>query len=270
MRERADPAAETTCSDEASTSLDDSWRFELVRHCWATRYAECDIGRDFACAGMYGPPSGERSAVEVRQQILLSGAENARNDFSVAFCEEWSDCSAPVLEVVTDRSTGIYDAAIPVGGKNFGVGNDWRGYRLIRGAGIPDSVVGANVPIWGRRLEITRVLDSEQVAGLAEWFGVDALRSVFVQVVDCKSDPAPGITFEVSTSESEVVSYVADSGVPVEGPTVASGAAGITGYDTEQPHTIWAMRGQQVVATWSGELSAGMPRYLRLHPGRKQ
>ncbi|HEY3495113.1 MAG TPA: hypothetical protein VGK73_10525 [Polyangiaceae bacterium] len=266
MRERATPTAETTCSDHGRTSIEDSWRFELLRHCWATRYAECNIGYDFSCVGAYGPPSGDRTAVEVRQQLLIRGTENAPSDFTVAFCPEWSDCSEPVVEVVADAATGLYDVSLPVGGKNAGVGNDWNGYRLIRGGSIPDSVIAANVPLWGRRVEITRLLDTSQVTLLAAVFGVDALRSAFVQVVDCQSDPAPGISFEVPSSPAASVGYVNEEGARVEGPTVSSGAAGISDYDSGEPQTIRALRGDELVAVWDGELSAGKVRYLRLHP----
>ena len=266
MRERATPTAETTCSDDGGTSIEDSWRFELLRHCWATRYAECSIGHDFACAGAYGPPSGERTTVEVRQQLLLRGAENAPSDFTVAFCPEWSDCSEPVAEAAADAATGLYDVSLPVGGKNFGVGNDWNGYRLIRGGSVPDSIVAANVPLWGRRVEITRLLDTTQVSLLSALFGVDALRSAFVQIVDCQSDPAPGISFEVPSSPAASVGYVNEAGSRVEGPTVSSGAAGISDYDPDEPQTIRALRGDELVAVWEGELSAGKVRYLRLHP----
>jgi len=270
MRERANPTSETTCSDDHQTSLDDSWHFELLRHCWATRYAECKLGNDFSCTGEYGPASGERTNVEIRQQLLVRGAENTQAKFSVAFCQEWTDCTEPALETTSDATTGLYDATLAVGGKNFGVGNDWNGYRLIRGMDIPDSIVAANVPIWGRRLEITRLLDDTQVSLLAAFFGIDATRSVFVQIVDCQSDPAAGITFDVPTSPTATVGYVDEAGNQVSGPTVASGAAGITDYDPEQPQTIRALRGGEVIATWNGDVSAGTPRYLRLHPVGKQ
>jgi hypothetical protein len=246
--------------------MEDSWKFELVRHCWATRYAECELGRNFDCVGGYGPPTGERTQVSVRQQLLLRGAEGARSDFRVAFCTEWSDCSLPLLEVDTDETTGLYDALLPIGGKNAGLGNHWQGFRLVRGANIPESVIATNVPIWGRRVEITRLLDSAQVETLFLWFGVRAERSAFVQIVDCHSDPAPGISFDVSTSATATIGYVDDIGNRVEGTTVASGAAGISDYDPEEPQTIRALRNGEPVASWTGELSAGRPRYIRLHP----
>lgn len=266
MRERAAPTAETTCSDDGDTSVEDSWRFELVRHCWASRYAECDLGRNFECVGEYGPPSGERTVAEVRQQVLLRGAESAGSDFTISFCPEWSDCSEPIVEVAANRVTGVYDATLPVGGKNFGVGNEWRGYRLVRGPDVPDSIVAANTPIWGRRVEITRLLSTAQVGAVSFWYGADIESSVLVQIVDCLSDPAPGVTFELPTSASESITYVDGEGSRVPGPTVASGAAGISGYDPEELQTIRAARGGETLATWSGELSAGKPRYLRLHP----
>lgn len=266
MRERADPTAETTCSDDGRTSIEDSWRFELVRHCWASRYAECDVGRNFECVGAYGPPSGERTKVEIRQQILVRGIESEQSAFTVSFCSEWTDCSQPVAEVFTNRLTGVYDATLSVGGKNFGVGNEWRGYRLVRGAEIPDSVVVANLPFWGRRVEITRLLSASQASALSAWYAIDVERSVFVQVVDCLSDPAPGIWLEMPTSPTARVGYVDDDGYITEGSTVATGAAGISDYDPEKPQTIRALREGRIVATWSGELSSGKPRYLRLHP----
>lgn len=266
MRERAEPTAETTCSDDGLTSIEDSWKFELVRHCWASRYAECDLGRNFTCVGVYGPPRGDRTGAAVRQQILVRGLESEQSDFTVSFCAEWTDCSTPVAEVAADPATGVYDATLPIGGKNFGAGNEWRGYRLVRGPEIPDSVVSANIPFWGRRLEITRLLSTVQTRALSVWYGMDAERSVFVQVVDCLSDPAPGIVFEVPTSASSSVGYVDEDGNSVDGATVATGAAGITRYDPAEPQTIEALRDGDVIATWSGELAAGMPRYLRLHP----
>lgn len=266
MRARADPTAETTCSDDGQTSIEDSWKFELVRHCWASRYAECDLGRNFECVDVYGPPSSERTKAEIRQQILVRGIETEQSAFTVSFCAEWTDCATPVSEVSTNRLTGVYDATLPVGGKNFGVGNEWRGYRLVRGAEIPDSVVLANLPIWGRRVEITRLLSVAQASALSTWYAIDAERSVFVQIVDCLSDPAPGVEFEMPTSPSARVGYVDDDGYIRQGSTVATGAAGISDYDPAQPQTIRAVREGRTVATWSGELSAGMPRYLRLHP----
>lgn len=266
MRERADPTAETTCSDAGQTSIEDSWKFELLRHCWASRYAECPIGKNFECVGRYGPPSGERSASEVRQQILVRGTESAPSNFSISFCAEWTDCATPILEVAADRATGVYDATLPVGGKNFGAGNEWRGYRLVRGEAIPDSIVLANIPIWGRRVEITRLLSAAQASALSIWYSMEVESSVFVQVVDCNSDPAPGVSFELPTSPTATAVYVDDDGLAVAGATVATGAAGISGYDPAEPLTIHAVRGGELVAIWSGELSAGMPRYLRLHP----
>jgi hypothetical protein len=266
VRERADPTADTTCSDDYATTVEDSWRFELVRHCWATRYAECDLGRNFDCVGAYGPPSGERKEVAVRQQVLVRGAESSSSDFAVSFCPEWSDCSSPVVQVETDRTTGLYDVVLPVGGKNFGVGNDWRGYRLIRGREIPDSVVASNTPFWGRRVEITRLLSLEQADGLSAWYGIDARQSVFVQIVDCRSDPAPGVSFELPLSAKSTVGYVNELGAKVPGPTVASGAAGVSDYDPSKPQTILAVREGETIASWNGEVSAGMPRYLRLYP----
>lgn len=266
MRERAAPSAETTCSDDGDTSLEDSWRFELVRHCWASRYAECDLGRNFECVGDYGPPSGERVVAEVRQQVLVRGAEGAGSEFTISFCPEWSDCSEPVVQVATNRVTGVYDATLPVGGKNFGVGNEWRGYRLVRGPDIPDSIVAANIPIWGRRVEITRVLSTQQVGAFSFWYEADIKSSVMVQIVDCLADPAPGISFELPTSATAIINYVDGDGSRVPDQTVASGAAGISGYDPEELQTISAMRDGEIVATWSGELSSGKPRYVRLHP----
>ena len=265
MRERADPTAETTCSDGGRTSIEDSWRFELVRHCWASRYAECDIGRNFQCVGAYGPPSGERTTSEVRQQILVRGIESEQSAFTVSFCAEWTDCSTPVTEVSTNRLTGVYDATLTVGGKNFGVGNEWRGYasfaaRRFRTASSPPTFRSGAAR--GDHASAQRGPSKRAFA----WYGMDAERSVFLQIVDCQSDPAPGVSFAMPTTATARVGYVDDDGYIMEGSTVATGAAGISDYDPEKPQTIRAIREGRIVATWSGELSAGKPRYLRLHP----
>lgn len=266
MRERANPAAETTCSDDLGTSLDDNWRYEVLRHCWATRSKECPMGTNFACVGDYGAPSAERQKVEIRQQIKLESAATAGHAFEVEFCPELASCSPPLQSTKTDPLTGYFDATLELHALNSGVGNDWDGYRQIRGDSIPTSAVQANIPLWGRRTEITRLLTTGQLTLLAALHDSDPLNSVFVQVVDCLSEPAPDVQIEISTSSTASVGYTSQEATA----TLSDGAAAVTGYDPKKPHRLIAVRDGRIVASFLGLLPYGMPHYLRMHPEGKK
>lgn len=266
MRERANPAAETTCSDDLGTSLDDNWRYEVLRHCWATRSKECPMGTNFACVGDYAAPSAEREKVELRQQIKLESAETAGNAFDVQFCPELASCDPPLKSTKTDQKTGYFDAKLELHTLNSGVGNVWNGYRQISGDSIPMSAVQTNIPFWGRRTEITRLLTTSQLALLGALHNSDPLNSIFVQVVDCLSDPAADLQIEMPTSSTASVGYTSQEATA----TLSDGAAGVTGYDPKKPHRLIAVRDGRIVASFTGLLPYGMPRYLRMHPeGRK-
>jgi|GEM_PF-2682613 len=267
VRERANPAAETTCSDDLGTSVDDSWAFEFARHCWAERYAECNIGRNFACVGDYGPPSAERTDVIVSQQVLgLQAPEEGASELSVAFCPGPVDCSEPIAVATPRPSDRTYTVSLAVTGKNDGIGNVWNGYRLVAGADIYPSIVDSSLPLWGRRTEITRILERNVIDLLARTSTGDARDAAFVQVVDCQSDPAPGIFVDVPGA---TVGYV-DSGLQaVDPPTRATGAVGISGYTPDEIHKIVAtIEGPEgrTVARYSRFLQRGRHHYLRLYP----
>lgn len=265
VRTRAAPTAETSCADELGTSLADHWLFEFTRHCWAERHRECGLGRDFSCADGYELPTSVRSVVEVSQQVFAIN-QAADAVFSVSFCPGIEDCSEVAAQATTNPGTGIYELTLPIAGMNFGVGNVWEGYRIVEGSNIYPSTVATNVPVWGRRVEITRLLNRGTIDALSTAYERDGTSSLFVQVVDCQSDPAPGVKFDIPTSESDVIVYVRNSLTPVGPATVETGAAGIYGHEVDQLHEIRALVDGRVVAAWRGHLVRGRPMYLRLHP----
>jgi hypothetical protein len=270
VRGRALPTAETTCADELGASTEETWAFERTRHCWATRYAQCEIGKDFSCAYAYNAPGSKSSSITISQQLLLLNEEQAESDFTVTFCDALSDCSPPLDAVIPNRLTGIYDLTLDMPPKNSGVGNGWIGHRRIEGPRIYPSLVEANLPFWSHRTEITRIFSTESIDYLSSAYGGDARNAVFVQVVDCQSDPAPGITVELPDSPSAIVRSVTETSIPLPGPTFSTGAVGIFGHDGDKLHAIVALRGGVRVAEWSGLLRKGMPVYLRLYPSMAQ
>jgi hypothetical protein len=129
------------------------------------------------------------------------------------------------------------------------------------------SIIEANVPIWGQRVEITRVMSNLTLGYIAEKFGAKAENGVFVQVVDCKSEPAAGVSIELPDSPNAKVVYVDHTGPVLEAPlSLATGAAGIYDHDKTNEQRIVARKNGRVVAKYSGVLEAGNPRYIRLQP----
>jgi hypothetical protein len=266
VRERASPAAETICSDKLGTTLTDHWLFELTRHCWVERHEECPIGVSLDCLEGYERPASDRSNVVVSQQLLTVNQPSEEADYTVFFCPGIETCSDPVVKVSVDPRTATYEVTLDVGGKNFGIGNFWEGYRLVEGSSIYPSVVAANLPIWGRRVEITRLLARSTVDTLSAAFMGDATNAAFVQIVDCQSEPLPGVSFAVPTSEQELVVYVKDFVTPTSGPTVATGAAAIYGHEANALQVVEARMGDRLIAAWQGWVTHERPLYLRMHP----
>jgi hypothetical protein len=158
---------------------------------------------------------------------------------------------------------------IPVGTGLGRPGSAWAGYRLVESPAIDPTRIESNVPIWGVRTEITRVLDATQQQVLASLLGEERSNAVFLQVFDCQSAPAAGVTFELSLSATGRVRYVA--GVDAQA-TDGTGAAGIYDLEPEQLQEVVAKlpgragQSARAVATWHGFQPTGHVMYVKLLP----
>jgi hypothetical protein len=268
VRAHATPAAETSCLDVLGTSLEARWSYETLRACWAEQYAICDVGNDFRCAGQYEAPNAERSEVTLSHTIKYLDQPDRPADFLVRICGFLSDCSTPLNEIATDPS-GQYTVTIGVGTEPGGPGSAWAGYRLVESPGIDPTRVESNVPIWGVRTEVTRVLDKTQQQLLAALVGEAHSNAVFVQALDCQSAPAAGVAFELPLSTAGRVRYVA--GVDAVA-TDGTGAAAIYDLEPERLQQLVATlperagESARAVATWHGFQPSGHVMYVKLLP----
>jgi hypothetical protein len=268
MRQKADPVAEVTCSRELHTSIEQHWRYELLRHCFAQRYATCELGKNFDCVDHYGP-AAPSDPIEIRQQLLFrDGAPGG--PFDVHYCPDYTDCESPIASATMEEGAAYYDVQLQLAPLNYGAGQGWQGYRLIGGDQILASTTETSLPFWGPHVEITRLLSNLDIAVASQKYGGDAREAVYVQVVDCLSDPASGITFRASGSPTPSIWYSTDSGDAVpDPPTKATGAAGIYPLNLVV-QTIEAWKDDRLVADWTGSRHSGKPMYLRLYPRMAQ
>ncbi len=222
VRELATPAARAECEGRLGTSLDAQWAYEDLLRCWSQLDSACSVGADFRCVGRYNRPASERTTLTLSERVHYLYAEQEPPDFALALCVQTSDCSEPIALASLDDA-GHYTATVPWGPKLRGPGSEWQGYRLLTSPDIPPSRVESNLPVWGTRVGVTRVLKSDLIESIGDVFGVTRREAIFVQVVDCQSAPAPGIVVTLTDPTDGTVEH--DGGGPV---TTRTGAAAIS------------------------------------------
>ncbi len=265
--DEATPAAETTCGDLLTTSLDARWSFENLRACWAERYQQCSVGSDWSCVDRYNAPSTERSELTVSQTLQYLDQPGRRADFSVRICGQLTDCKTPIAETTTDDD-GRYTVTFPVGTAPGRPGSSWLGYRKVDSPGIYPTRIETNLPVWGNRVEVTRLLDSSQVDLLRTLSGAVRDEAVFVQVLDCLSSPAARVRLVLHQSKTGLVGYVGSS----EASTGARGAAAVYNLELGQEQLLTAevdtddSEHPVVIGRWHGFLESGEVVYLKMYP----
>jgi hypothetical protein len=145
VRGRALPTAETTCADELGASTEETWAFERTRHCWATRYAQCEIGKDFSCAYAYNAPGSKSSSITISQQLLLLNEEQAESDFTVTFCDALSDCS-PELAMTSRLTCPRRTRESATAGSATGGSRDPRSTRVSSRPTCLSGAIGLKLP----------------------------------------------------------------------------------------------------------------------------
>lgn len=261
VREMSNPLATTKCQDRLGTSLAAQWAYEDLLRCWYGLDAKCSVGRDFRCAGNYDLPHSERTEFTLSERITYLYGEGLAPDFSMAVCRLGTDCAEPSAVAALD-SAGRYTVTVPWGEGLGGPGSAWTGYRLVTGPNIYPSRLESNLPVWGTRITVTRVLTKDLLDLLALSYEARQ-EAIFVQVVDCQSSPAPGIEVSLTDPSHGIVVYEGDGPV-----TVNEGAVVIRDAKLDTVLELVARRGQagDVVASHRITLSEGHLAYVRIYP----
>ena len=277
MRDQANPTAETVCGERHGSLPEAHWRYETLRRCWTGRYTGCSVGHDFRCVGAYSATTVERSELLLSQEILPLGS-TPTTGLSVRVCDVLTDCEEPLAETRLDH-TGRYTLSIPMLGRP---GIAWDGYRLALGDGFPRMRIETNNPVWGRRFDVVQVFDSEQLVNLAKWRGVKDQEAMFVQILDCQSDPAPQIALSLVSTATDTPAAGSIASIEpqfIEGRlvTTSSGALAVHDLDPEADPGLKIVARRitadnpsgEVVASWQGSPPDGAITYLKMYPGPK-
>lgn len=265
--DQATPAAPTTCGDLLDTTLEARWSYEDLRACWGERYQACSIGANWECLGGYNPPSTERASLTLSQTLTYFEQSALDADFDVLICGTLTDCSTPIARATTDAH-GRYTVTLPIEVAPGRPGSAWRGYRRVDSPKIPSTRIEQNIPIWGDHVDVTRVLDSEQVELLQLLSGAARAEAVFIQVLDCRSSPAANVRLTLGNSESGSISY-ADSPRAATAPHGAAAAYDLE-FDTQlRISAEWLSDGAESpvpVSEWRGSIHPGEVVYVKLYP----
>jgi len=267
VRALADPVATTKCQDRLGASLDAQWAYEELSRCWSQLSPKCKVGQDFRCLGHYDLPHSERSEFTLSEKVQYFKNEQAAPDFAVAACVRTTDCSEPTARIPLDDKLR-YTVTVPWGTKLGGPGSDWDGYRLLTSPSILPSHVESNLPVWGMRVTVTRVVPEILLESWRSAFHADQPEAIFVQVVDCQSAPAPGIVVTLTNAEQGTIIH--DDGGPTTMPK--TGAAVIFNLKLDGVIEIVARRSAALgelgteVARHRVTLPRGHAYYLRMYP----
>jgi hypothetical protein len=261
VRDISDPLATTKCQDQLGTSLAAQWAYEDLVRCWYMLDAKCSVGRDFRCAGNYDLPHSERTEFTLSERISYLFGEGLVPDFSMAACRLGTDCAEPLAVAALD-SAGRHTVTVPWGEGLGGPGSAWTGYRLVTGPNIYPSRFESNLPVWGTRITVTRVLTKDFLDLLAMSYDAQQ-EAIFAQVVDCQSSPAPGIELSLTDPSHGIVVHEGDGPV-----TVNEGAVVIRDAKLGVVLELVARRGQggDVVARHRITLPEGHLAYVRIYP----
>jgi hypothetical protein len=263
----ATPAAPTTCGDLLNTTLEARWSYEDLRACWGERYQTCSVGSNWQCLGGYDPPSTERATLTLSQTLTYFEQSGLDADFDVRVCGPLTDCSAPIARASTDAH-GRYTVTLPVEVTPGRPGSAWWGYRQVTSPKIHSTRIEQNIPVWGDHVDVTRVLDSQQVRILQLLSGAARAEAVFIQVLDCKSSPAGNVRLTLGNSESGSIGY-ADS---PDAATAPHGGAAAYDLEFDRQLSITAewlgddLESPVLVSQWRGSIHSGEVVYVKLYP----
>ncbi len=263
----ATPAASTTCGDLLDTTLEARWSYEDLRACWGERHQTCSVGTNWDCVGGYDPPSTEHAALTLSQTLTYFEQSALEAAFDVRICGALTDCSSPIARAATDAH-GRYTETLPVEVVPGRPGSAWWGYRQVDSPRIHPTRIEQNIPVWGDHVDVTRILDSQQVGILQLLSGATRSEAIFIQVLDCKSSPAGNVRLTLDGSESGSIGY-ADS---LRSATAPHGGA--AAYDLEFDQLLrieaeWLSDGAEgplPVSEWRGSIRRGEVVYVKLYP----
>jgi hypothetical protein len=168
----------------------------------------CNYGHDWECLGnaSWGPPP-TKTAVSYQVRVSEFLTQKRIPNATVAACENLGGCGE---SAVTDEN-GIAQLTIPT---NPGV--MWQGFFRVSAAGYENVLAASNKPVSIDDYFIVYLVSSGTLSGLAQQFGValdDTKALIFATALDCNGFNAPGIEFELTSSDPGILStYFAPPG----------------------------------------------------------
>jgi hypothetical protein len=129
---------------------------------------------------------------------------------------------------------------------------------------LKTSRIERNLALWSDQVELTRVMRDSTLDLAQTVFMIAERQAVFLQVVDCLSNPAAGIV--VKASGARIIYSNDFFPIPEAVETFGVGSAAVFDFKATEGLTIEAFRGDVRVATAKVGVGQGEVVYLKLFP----